>query len=770
MFAESSASVSSTSHDGTYGDEMTLSTHCIPRRKVSPGSGQLRSTAFVIGLLLFVILCTSGLVTFQLLSASSDERLRHLVTDMVEESSKRFEKVLDQAAAPLFSMSQFALELDLFADLPEKIGQANASGSLPTSETDDGFYRNISGVCDNVKLVKKFSKLAAASIKNSNLDGILSSLELAPYGVVCLSHALLVNKTNESLGLDLLNDPTNRDTARASIMEEIVSTTGPFRPSKCPTCGVQLMVRLPIVSEEHSIQVDATGTSYARWGFVSIAVDWRTLVEQSQVREKFLEHNVDFQISRTNTDPSAKSNETIWLTSDGFGSRDADVNVLQSTSGNWIITAEYDDQHSYASLIMALIVLLSLLISFLVGMVVVQRQNHTKMISMALAQEAKVDVERNMTAYFAHELRNPLSAIDCALQTLPFDDVPEQSRELLVGMQLCSSFMSSIMNNLLDVRKMEEGKLELRREPCSLLSIVQDARKMALSTVSPGVELLAVAETDGRDWVLGDEPRIQQILTNLVSNAVKHTKRGSVTIVVQWVNNDVCFECRDTGPGIPKEDQLQMFERFTQRGGAPGSGLGLAIAKQMVTLMKGSIRFHSDPTIRPGTTCRVVLPLKLCEEPQEQEIVADELEPISDAFSILIVDDIAMNRNMLKRRLQKGIAPNCEVTEASTGEQALAICEQQVFDIIIVDQYMEEAGGVMVGTDVIIAMRRNMVESLIIGCSGNDLDSKFIAAGTDLIWKKPMPSNAEIIRQFRKGCAKRASPRQLTSYYDDYDV
>jgi hypothetical protein len=239
MFTESPASVSSTStsHDGMdSGDEIGLSAHCLPMRKVSLRSEQLRSTAFVIGLFLFVILCTSGLVTFKLFSASSDERLMDLVIDMVEDTSQKFEKALDLAKAPLFSMGQFALELDLFADLPEKIGQANAPGSLPTREADDGLYRNVTGVCDNVELVKKFSKIAAASIKNANLDGVLSNLQLAPYGVVCLSHSPLpVNRTNDFLGLDLLNDPASKDTALASIMTETVSTIGPLRPSKCPS-------------------------------------------------------------------------------------------------------------------------------------------------------------------------------------------------------------------------------------------------------------------------------------------------------------------------------------------------------------------------------------------------------------------------------------------------------------------------------------------------------------------------------------------------------
>jgi CheY-like chemotaxis protein len=126
-----------------------------------------------------------------------------------------------------------------------------------------------------------------------------------------------------------------------------------------------------------------------------------------------------------------------------------------------------------------------------------------------------------------------------------------------------------------------------------------------------------------------------------------------------------------------------------------------------------------------------------------------------EPLSFLIVDDMKMNRMMLKRRIVKGIAPNCSVREAATGEEALVICGKEQFDIIVVDQYMEEAGGVMVGTDVVYAMRRMRINSIIIGCSGNDLDEEFREAGADWVWQKPMPSNRTIITRLSDEMLKR---------------
>jgi CheY-like chemotaxis protein len=217
----------------------------------------------------------------------------------------------------------------------------------------------------------------------------------------------------------------------------------------------------------------------------------------------------------------------------------------------------------------------------------------------------------------------------------------------------------------------------------------------------------------------------------------------------------VKFECIDSGPGIPKTEQANLFRRFVQRGGTPGTGLGLAIAKHLVDLAKGTIMFESDPTVKAGTTCIVRIPLALCnsQETSNQEDGSDFF--IDAPLRWLIVDDIKMNRVMLRRRLEAKICPNCIITEVATGEAALEICGIDKFDVIVVDQYMEEAGGVLVGTDVVYAMRRMRVNAIIIGCSGNDLEDEFREAGADWVWQKPMPSNKEIISRLHSALAEK---------------
>lgn len=147
--------------------------------------------------------------------------------------------------------------------------------------------------------------------------------------------------------------------------------------------------------------------------------------------------------------------------------------------------------------------------------------------------------------------------------------------------------------------------------------------------------------------------------------------------------------------------------------------------------MNGSICFESDPTVKPGTNCIVLIPLVATTDTlsTETESLEQDVGPIEDEFSLLIIDDIKMNRAMFRKRIQKSIAPKCIISEAATGEQALEMCKKETYDVIIVDHYMESAGGVLVGTDVISTMRRSGLESFIIGCSGNDMMEAFISSG-----------------------------------------
>lgn len=578
-------------------------------------------------------------------------------------------------------------------------------------------------------------------------------------------------------GVDLLHDPFHRYIARQSLMGEDLGIVGPRTLIQCPTCGMYFIVRLPITSRTHTIEID--GDSYPKWGFTTALINWDALVERSDVHRRFKANGYEFQLTRTDRNYNVETGDyevevVVLSESENFGSKKKEVSTaLQTTNNEWVLVIQYDPSHDLTYIIViAVTFAVAGFIAVLVYTVLEQKQTQTALQGATMAEKGKVELERHLTAALAHELRNPLGAIDSALATMP-DGLSGEAKELVASMSLCSTFMQNILNNLLDSRKLEEGKMSLLSNPFSLKQLLEGVHKMMLPSVNNGVKLVVDVTSipPNKEWVFGDYSRLQQVLTNLVSNAVKHTCSGSITISACWMvpsksktdiknttkDELVQLMCRDTGPGIPKEDQANLFNRFTTRGGAPGSGLGLAIARQIVDLAGGSIRFESDPTVKPGTDCIVLLPMKVCDDvpqqqmPDEREIVGSKgTSPLVDPLRILLTDDIKMNRVMLKRRFQKCIAPNCTITEAATGEEALQICETQQFDVIVMDQYMQEASGVMVGTDVIIALRRSKNDAVMIGCSGNDLEDKFASAGANIVWKKPIPKNEEIIQSLRK--------------------
>lgn len=743
-----------------------------------------------LSLVLFCILLGAGVAICMVYTNDQQEEIRDEALGLAKETGEFFSGQLDQAILPLFSMAQFAVELPIFRSLPDEIGPFGEEGSLPFAPPrrpgDPFTHRNVTGVCDEPALVARFTEIASTIKKHAKMEGILVNLQLAPQAVVCLLHPLINTEDFEdgiimdntgAQGLDLLVDPFSKFIAEQSIPKDDVIVAGPLTLRQCSgqschaTVEKAFIARLPIGVPDHEITVD--GIPYNKWGFATALINWEALITRSNVFDNFAARNMEFQLTRTDRQYNSESGElednvVILAETPGYAEHAEDcpdkvMTALQTTNNEWEISVIYDlgpSKRTYTAILFVSF-LVSACISGLTFIVLSQRQTQSEMKAQTFAQDAKVETERNMTAYFAHELRNPLGAIDSALVAMP-DDLAESTKDLITGMQLCTTFMSSIMNNLLDVRKMEEGKMTLHPQPTSLKRLVESVHSMLLPSVKKNVDFLVVCESEGRDWVLADLHRIQQVMTNVVTNAIKYTIRGSISLCIGWEEDMVIFQCIDTGPGIPKDQQEKMFERFVQRGGAPGSGLGLAISKHIVNLIGGDIRFESDPIVKPGTNCIVRLKLPQCDQPTEKILNAAnlrELEPLQEAISILIIDDIRMNRMMLKRRIHKGIAPNCTITEASTGEEALEICKDEQFDIIVVDQYMEEAGGKIPGTDVVVEMRRMKITSLIIGSSGNELDGQFREAGADFVWQKPIPSNDKIIPQLRHALANRKVDR-----------
>ena len=221
---------------------------------------------------------------------------------------------LDRALLPLFSISQFVAELQIFDDLPTKIGPGGQPGSAPflPPYTPGGPVnkRNVTGICDDPATIARFNEIAATIKANANMEGILVNIQIDPYGVVCMPYPL--NNTEDFpkgvyldstgvIGFDTLADPIDRPVAEATLRTDQVVVEGPISLVQCPTCDPVVrqafIARLNIKSEKHSMEVN--GKTYNSWGFAAVVINWQALVDRGGIYKSFSDEGFGFLLTRT---------------------------------------------------------------------------------------------------------------------------------------------------------------------------------------------------------------------------------------------------------------------------------------------------------------------------------------------------------------------------------------------------------------------------------------------------------------------------------------
>jgi len=307
-------------------------------------------------------------------------------------------------------------------------------------------------------------------------------------------------------------------------------------------------------------------------------------------------------------------------------------------------------------------------------------------------------------ANMSHELRTPLNAILGFSALLRRDPVtiPTQ-REQLDIINRSANHLLTLINAVLDMAKIEAGRLQLDSTPFDLRSLVDDVISMMhLRAEEKGLRLELVQASHVPRFIKGDEVRLRQILVNLVGNAVKFTREGGVTVRIGGEQNGVQrlqIEVEDTGPGIAQEHQKRLFQPFVQFSGGgmrEGTGLGLAIARQFAELMGGTIRLESKVGV--GSVFRVDLPVEVVSETgpdsaaraaQAVEVVG--LAPGQPRYRILIADDHHDNQTLLaKLMMDLGL----EVKTAENGEQCVRLFKEWQPHLIWMDRVMPVMDGV----------------------------------------------------------------------------
>ncbi len=295
----------------------------------------------------------------------------------------------------------------------------------------------------------------------------------------------------------------------------------------------------------------------------------------------------------------------------------------------------------------------------------------------------------------SHELRTPLNGILGYAQLLLSDDkMSEKHRANLSALEVCGHHLLTLINDILDMTKIESGSIVLDHQPFNLRSTLKTvsanigplARQKSLTVILNISDEVPVE-------IKGDGVKLRQVLINLIGNAIKFTDEGTIKLNVDVSNDRLSFAVIDTGIGIAKEDLQSLFKPFSQlqKGRSQGgTGLGLAISFRLIRAMGGKLEVKSQ--LHNGSCFFFSLPLEACPTPRKEIAYSvsspDQILPSGDKFEfehILVVDDNFDSRNMLVHALKN---KHCIVDAAKDGQEALTKCQNASYSLILMDLRM----------------------------------------------------------------------------------
>ncbi|KAF2082305.1 GAF domain-containing hybrid sensor histidine kinase/response regulator [Flavobacterium sharifuzzamanii] len=310
--------------------------------------------------------------------------------------------------------------------------------------------------------------------------------------------------------------------------------------------------------------------------------------------------------------------------------------------------------------------------------------------------ERAVLARDSFLANMSHEIRTPLNAIIGFTDLLAQTELDDTQRDYIGSVQIAGENLLLIVNDILDLSKIESGNLTIETESFNLKKTLKHVYSLLKVKVQKEVEFNLFLDAELPDMVIGDQGRLNQILVNLIGNALKFTNEGEVTVSVKKIEEtedsySFKFSIKDTGIGIPKDKLETIFERFTQGEESTtrtfgGTGLGLNIVKQLVELQKGEV--HVKSTLNRGSEFFFTLSYKKSdtEETEVKTVSKNDLGHLK----ILLCED-----NVLNQKLAKSVINNFgfDLDIAQNGEEGIELLSQKKYDLVLMDLQMPVKDG-----------------------------------------------------------------------------
>jgi CheY-like chemotaxis protein/anti-sigma regulatory factor (Ser/Thr protein kinase) len=342
----------------------------------------------------------------------------------------------------------------------------------------------------------------------------------------------------------------------------------------------------------------------------------------------------------------------------------------------------------------------------------------------------------------SHEIRTPLNGVIGMADLLRTTTLSPAQREQVDTIHDSGRILLTLLNDILDLSRIEAGKLELEKRSFDLRHAARSLTDLwSQAAAAKGLKFDCEIADNVPDMVVGDEVRLRQVLGNLLSNAVKFTESGRVGLRISRADaiGGIRCEVTDTGPGIEPDAQSRLFEKFSQGDASVtrrhgGTGLGLAISRQLAELMGGNLTMTSRAG--SGSQFTATFRLELVTEVPAAS-VPHVPTPRSSGLDILVAEDNAINRKLIALMLE-ALGHKC--TFAENGEQAVSAAAGGSFDVIFMDVQMPVLDG-LGATKQIRALTTPVAKTPIVAVTANAMSGdkeKYMAAGMDNYLSKPL--------------------------------